>query len=522
MRRRVHPLALLALSACLLASACGTQVDDSVRQQAASAALSGGGGGGTAVGAEQGTVGEDGTVVPGTDAAAGGDAAAAPGTDPAAGGTGAAPVAGSGTKAGSTTKGGTAKAGAKPGTGPARRPPPAGAQRRRARPHRPAATAAPPTSASRPTRSRIGTWPTCPARSPACSRPSVNGTNAYIAYVNSQGGLFGRKLKIAVADSQTSCEGDRNGHAGPHGQGVRLRRLVLAVRLLRRDRAGQERRQSRTSTSRSRPRPTRCRTTSASTRSATTLEQRHLRLGRRRSSARTSSSTRRFMYVNLPAVNNVAKLQKKAAESAGWKFDYERAVGATETDFTADIIQMNRQRHQDVPDAVQRRPDGQLQAAGRPPVASSRRSWRRSMYDQTFFKKLGGAAAAEGMYGSNGSALFFSPEDAAAIPSVATVPEVLRAGLRRRRGRQLRRQRLGLDRAARARAIRKAGPKLTRAKVLQKLKATKKFDAEGFYAPANPGDKKAGNCYVIWQIKGGKYVRTDSPAKGFRCDGKQR
>ncbi|MBC7374874.1 MAG: ABC transporter substrate-binding protein, partial [Frankiales bacterium] len=226
-----------------------------------------------------------------------------------------------------------------------------------------------------------------------------------------------------------------------------------------------------------------------------------------------------LMYVNLPAVNNVAKLQKKSAASAGWEVKYERAVGATETDFTADIIQMKQDGIEvfltlfNADQMANFKPQADRQGFTPQYLAPL-------MYDQTFFKKLGGSKAAEGMYGSTGSALYFNADDAAGIPAVAqfqkfyaqasgggpadTFSAYAWASMH-----------LLVD------AMRKAGPQLTRAKVLANLKATKNFDAGGFFAPANPGDKKAGSCYVIFQIKGGQYVRTDTPAKGFRCDGRQ-
>jgi branched-chain amino acid transport system ATP-binding protein len=43
------------------------------------------------------------------------------------------------------------------------------------------------------------------------------------------------------------------------------------------------------------------------------------------------------------------------------------------------------------------------------------------MYDQSFFKKLGGPEAAEGIYGSLSTALYFGKADAAQIPAVAQI-----------------------------------------------------------------------------------------------------
>ena len=203
----------------------------------------------------------------------------------------------------------------------------------------------------------------------------------------------------------------------------------------------------------------------------------------------------------------------------GWDVVYERAVGATETDLTADILQMKREGVQLFLTLF-----NSDQMANFKPQAD-RQDFRPQylaplMYDQSFFKKLGGPQAAEGIYGSLSTALYFGKADAAQIPAVAQFQkfyaQVAGGG--------------AADTFAASAwasthllvdAMRKAGPKVTRAAVLANLTATKSFDAGGFYAPGNPGDKKAGNCYVIFQIRGGDYQRTDSPAKGFRCDGKQ-
>ncbi|MCW2613268.1 MAG: hypothetical protein JWN08_262, partial [Frankiales bacterium] len=60
-RRRARALPSLAVGVCLLATACGTQVDDAVRQQASRAALSAPGSGVAA-----GSAGPETTVDPAT------------------------------------------------------------------------------------------------------------------------------------------------------------------------------------------------------------------------------------------------------------------------------------------------------------------------------------------------------------------------------------------------------------------------------------------------------------------------
>ena len=49
---------------------------------------------------------------------------------------------------------------------------------------------------------------------------------------------------------------------------------------------------------------------------------------------------------------------------------------------------------------------------------------------------------------------------------------------------------------------------------------TKKFHADGLISESNPGDQKAATCFLVAQIKGGKYVRL-FPDSGYSCDGAQ-
>ena len=56
----------------------------------------------------------------------------------------------------------------------------------------------------------------------------------------------------------------------------------------------------------------------------------------------------------------------------------------------------------------------------------------------------------------------------------------------------------------------------TRDKVLAALQATTDFDADGILAGVNPAQKKGSSCFMIAEVKGGKWVRTH-PAQGFDC-----
>jgi ABC-type branched-subunit amino acid transport system substrate-binding protein len=471
------------LAAASMLAACGTQVDDRTRQKLAQAQLSGGGssGGGSLAAGTSGSV--DGTTggSTGSGTTTGGGGAVAgtsgPGTTGSASGTttgGAAAPAPPGGNGGATDVGVTA------------------------------------------TTIVLGNVSDLSGPQPGLFQTAVNGTNAYIAYVNSQGGLFGRQLKIAVADAQTSCEGDRTGHQGLIGKA-----FAFAGSFSLYDSCG-----------------------------ATVLKQHpevpdaHLAVTPEANALPNNFSVNpvgtklnngyfawaakkfgpdvvqhaAFMYANLPAVTNVAKLQKKAAESVGWKFAYERAVGPTETDFTADIIQMKSKGVKmfltlfNADELSNFKPQADQQGF-KPTILAP------LVYDQTFFKKLGGTSAAEGIYGVNGATLFFSAADARNVPEVALFQKwykVVSGGAAA--------DTFAADGWAQTAllvdALRAAGPQLTRKKVLAELRKVTKFDDHGFFAVANPAAKQPGNCYVLWVIRGGEYQRVDTPANAFRCDGK--
>ncbi len=65
-----------------------------------------------------------------------------------------------------------------------------------------------------------------------------------------------------------------------------------------------------------------------------------------------------------------------------------------------------------------------------------------------------------------------------------------------------------------------AGPDAKPRAVVQELIKIKTFDADGLLAPANPGDQKPATCWLLAEIKDGKFRRV-APDKGFSCEGEQ-
>ena len=66
-------------------------------------------------------------------------------------------------------------------------------------------------------------------------------------------------------------------------------------------------------------------------------------------------------------------------------------------------------------------------------------------------------------------------------------------------------------------ALKAAGAKATRGGLLAQLKQIHQFDSNGMLAPADPAGKGPPTCYVIVDVKGGKFVRK-TPDKGYRCN----
>ena len=67
-------------------------------------------------------------------------------------------------------------------------------------------------------------------------------------------------------------------------------------------------------------------------------------------------------------------------------------------------------------------------------------------------------------------------------------------------------------------ALKAAGPHPTRGTVIDQLKKITSFDASGLLAPDNPAAKKSPNCYLMAGIKHGQFVREYPTGSGFACN----
>jgi ABC-type branched-subunit amino acid transport system substrate-binding protein len=351
---------------------------------------------------------------------------------------------------------------------------------------------------------------------PGLFQSAVNGTNAYIAYINSLGGIYGRQLKIDVADSQTSCESDRNGteeligkvfaFAGSASLDDECGATVLATHKTVPDAHLAVTPQANALPNNFSVNPI-----------GTKINNGTFEWAAGHFGASVVQHTG-FLYANLPAVNNVANLSIRGGESAGWKFVSHQSVSPTATDFTAQIIQMRQAGvklfytlfdAQELAEFVRNANQQNFHPFIDAPLA----------YDQTFFTQLGNASLANGIFGFNAETLFFSKSDAG-IPEVALFQKWYGAVTGNGPADTFAAN-AWAETALLVQAMAAAGPDLTRVKVLAALGKIHSFDDNGFYAKSDPADKGEGNCYVVWEIKNGEYVRVDDPGLGYRCNGRE-
>jgi ABC-type branched-subunit amino acid transport system substrate-binding protein len=347
---------------------------------------------------------------------------------------------------------------------------------------------------------------------PGLFQGAITGTQAFIAYQNSIGGLFGRKLKLDARDDQFDSGQNRT-------QTLDLLNKAFAFAgstSLYDDAAAEQegksgipdagvglangRRQLPNFFSPA-PQPYRGYRTGQ-----------FLWYNQHYPDAVKAVGT---LYGDVPASKLVQEDLKAAAQSVGWNFVYERGFQATETDFTADVVQM-RQRGVKLVYLV----TADAKTMARVAKAMAQQGFNAVIgtgpagYDRMTVPL--GQSAVEGMIIDQQLAMY-SGEDAKAIPEVAlfnqwvdkvkpgSKPDLYAAWS-------------WASTRLLVQAMQSVGPHLTRAAVVDALKKVSSYDDNGMFAKSGPGTSQPQVCYVMLQIKGGNFVRLD-PATGYRCDG---
>lgn len=349
---------------------------------------------------------------------------------------------------------------------------------------------------------------------PGLFQGAVDGTEAYFAYLNSQGGINGRQVKLQAADGQTDCTANQNAHASEIND---VFAFVGSFSLY--DDCG------------------------------TTVLQAHpgvpdvsFALGPKTQANTVNQFSPQFLptggatgpfcalaqkypeevkavgsiYSNIPSAATSQKAVEKAAAKCGWKWIDSIPTGATDTTFNA---QVNRMRSDGVK-LVFETADTTPNMAEMKKEADAQ-GWKPTWvapiaYSSSFFDLMGSSAAAEGVLGYNLYSLFLGDDEAARIPEVA----LFQTWMKRVH------PEASMDLFAMygwaaaklfSQQIRAIGPHITRKAFLDSIRNVHSYDADRLLTPSDVGGHQPGHCYLLWQAHNGKFERLDSP--DYRCDG---
>jgi len=483
--------ALLALAGLALTlTACGARVDAGLRQEAANTELgrNGGGSGGSSLstGGSTGDASTGGTTGSGTTGSSGSS-----GTSGSAGGS-----TGAGTSGGSTGKTSGGSAGS--GTGA---PAPAGGNG--------GATDIGVTATS----ITVGNVADASGPVPGLFKGAFTGTQAYFNMINSQGGVFGRQLKVDFGDGQLNCNVNKS------ATDARVNKVFAFVgNFSLYDSCGAQSLAKHPEV----PNVSNYLSSDAG-KLPNTFATAPLGNGWRtgpldyyKKTYGAKWSKIGGIYASVGSGPAVWAGTKKAITHSGGAVVYDESYGATTTDYTGTVIRM---RNNGVQMIYTNTTDGANTARLVNAVRQQNLDWPiifgATAYAQAFLSQAG--SNAEGVLNDQQFAMFFNADEAAKLPTVAAYQKWMKytdsgqpedifsaygwtsAGL-------------FVD------ALKKAGPKATRKSLLAALKTFTNYDSYGMFAPANPAGHKPAVCWLLDKVQGGKFVRV-MPSSGFTCAG---
>jgi ABC-type branched-subunit amino acid transport system substrate-binding protein len=221
------------------------------------------------------------------------------------------------------------------------------------------------------------------------------------------------------------------------------------------------------------------------------------------------------LYGDVPAAKDSFLNNQYVAEQLGYKFIYVRGFQPTETDFTADVVRM---RQAGVKFFFT---NGDVKSVARMAKAMAGQGFKPDAfvvfgpaYDATFIPLAG--EAAEGVINLNTQAMYLG-EDAPHIPEIALMNQWLQKVKPGYKPDLFAAYGWGHGRLF-AKAMEAVGPKPTRPTLMAALRKINEWDGYGLFAPAGPATKRPAVCWIFVRVANGKFERWDSPPPKFRCD----
>lgn len=357
----------------------------------------------------------------------------------------------------------------------------------------------------------IGNVATVSGPVPGLFRGAVAGTQAFAAYQNSRGGVFGRKLVVKTADDRLDG-GQNRAHVAALSKEV----FAFVGSFSVTDEGGVEELEANGvpdvsfALSRSRQRL------------ATNFSPQPLapgwRLGplnyfKEKFGEAVTKKVAGF-YTDVASARDAYNGQRAAATATGWEYVYERPLSTAESNYTTDALRMRERGAQaifmssDVTNIAR-----MAKAIEQQGVELTLPNYNANAYDARFIELAG--SAAEGALIDQMVNMYLG-EDREQIPEIGlfltwmkkAAPGVqpdLFAAFSWASGRLF------------VQALEAAGPSPTRAGLLGELSKIDDFDANGMLAPAGPASKRPPSCFIIIKVVGGRFVRADPPT-GMICD----
>jgi ABC-type branched-subunit amino acid transport system substrate-binding protein len=357
----------------------------------------------------------------------------------------------------------------------------------------------------------IGNVSTLSGPVPGLFQGAVIGTQAFVAYQNSLGGIFGRKFKLDVRDDQFDTGQNRSQTTDVIGKDFGLIgsfSLYDDAALPAMEKSGipniqvpltQGLQESPVNFSVN------------PVRRGTPLGPFNFLKGKFPDAIGAVGG----LYGDVPAAKDAYLNNKAAMESIGYKFVYERGFAATETDFTADVVRMRQAgvkffyTNADVKGDA-RIAKAMLQQGFKPDVFIT----GGTSYDNSFIPLAGDAG--EGVLNLGTQAMYLG-EDAGSIPEIALMNQWMNKVRPGYKPDLFAAYGWGSMRLL-MKAMQDAGPQLTRAKIVAALKKIDSFDGNGLFPNAGPASKRPASCYIFEKVVNGKFERWESPPPGFRCN----
>ena len=228
------------------------------------------------------------------------------------------------------------------------------------------------------------------------------------------------------------------------------------------------------------------------------------------------------LVADLPSAEATWAGEKYVLQKVGFNLTYEPTYGITTTDFTPYVVSMKNAgvKILFVDQMAESYASGLLRALAQqnfhPVVVLG-----AATYTDTLAANSGGAANINGDYFQQNASLYLGG-DANDIPAVATFlhwVNVASPGFHP----DLYTLYAWLSSQLFSEALKNAGSDPSRGSELQALSKITSFDGDHIITPNNPAAKTIGNCYLIGQVVNGQFERLDDPpinssTHGYRCD----